>query len=108
VLLNETAENGERTITNLLQLMELLHKAQVQRQFSPLELIDWFKRGIEGMAVEGDEFVQRVESDEEAVKIVTFHKSKGLEYNIVFTPFLDLLANKEPEFVTFRDPGSGE
>jgi exodeoxyribonuclease V beta subunit len=108
VLLNETEENGERTITNLLQLMELLHKAQVQRQFSPLELIDWFKRGIEGMAVEGDEFVQRVESDEEAVKIVTVHKSKGLEYNIVFTPFLDLLANKEPEFVTFRDPGSGE
>jgi len=107
VLLNETAENGERIITNTLQLMEVLHITQTQKQFSPLELTNWLKRGIEGMEVEGDEFEQRVESDEEAVKIVTIHKSKGLEYNIVFAPFLDLLANTDFEFVTFRDTVSG-
>jgi len=108
VLLNETAENGERIITNVLQLMELLHKIQTQKQFSALELTNWLKRGIEGMEVEGDEFEQRVESDEEAVKIVTIHKSKGLEYNIVFAPFLDLQASTNFDFLTFRDADSGD
>ncbi|MEP7108145.1 MAG: UvrD-helicase domain-containing protein [Ferruginibacter sp.] len=108
VLLIDTTENGERIITNTLQLMELLHKTQTQKQFSSLELISWLKRGLEGMEVEGDEFEQRVESDEEAVKIVTIHKSKGLEYNIVFAPFLDLLADTDFEFVTFRDVDTGE
>lgn len=108
VLLNETIENGERIITNVLQLMELLHKTQTQKQFSPLELADWFKRGIEGMQVQGDEFEQRVESDEEAVKIVTIHKSKGLQYNIVFAPYLDLLTSTTGDLVSFRDSASGD
>ena len=107
-LLKETVENGERIITNTLQLMEVLHKVQTQKQFSPLELTNWLKRGIEGMEVEGDEFEQRVESDEEAVKIVTIHKSKGLEYNIVFAPFLDLLSEPREGFVTFRDADTGD
>ncbi len=107
-LLKETVENGERIITNTLQLMEVLHKVQTQKQFSPLELTNWLKRGIEGMEVEGDEFEQRVESDEEAVKIVTIHKSKGLEYNIVFAPFLDLLSEPGNGFVTFRDAATGD
>jgi len=108
VLINEAAENGERIITNVLQLMELLHKTQTQKQFSMPELVNWLKRGIEGMQVEGDEFEQRVESDEESVKIVTIHKSKGLEYNIVFAPFLDLTSDTDFEFVTFRDAVSGD
>ena len=108
VLLNETAGNGERIITNVLQLMELLHKIQTQKKISSPELANWLKRGIEGMEVEGDEFEQRVESDEEAVKIVTIHKSKGLEYNIVFAPFLDLPASTDFEFVTFRDTDTGD
>lgn len=107
VLLQQT-QNGERIITNILQLMEVLHKMQTQKQFSPLELANWLKRGIEGMEVSGDEFEQRVESDEEAVKIVTIHKSKGLEYNIVFAPFLDLAADPRDGFVTFRDAASGD
>ncbi len=108
VLLNQTEGNGERSITNVLQLMELLHKTQTQKQLSTSELVNWLKRGIEGMEVEGDEFEQRVESDEEAVKIVTIHKSKGLEYNIVFAPFLDLKADSEFGFVSFREPDTGE
>ena len=34
-----------------------------------------------------EQYEQRLESDEEAVRIVTIHKSKGLEYPIVFCPF---------------------
>ena len=108
ILLEGATLNGERIITNTLQLIELLHKIQTQKEFSSLELTNWLKRGIEGMEVEGDEFEQRVESDEEAVKIVTIHKSKGLEYNIVFAPFLDVLAEPKSGFVTFRDATTGE
>ncbi|PZP45264.1 MAG: hypothetical protein DI598_13535, partial [Pseudopedobacter saltans] len=38
----------------------------------------------------GDEYELRMESDENTVKIVTIHKSKGLEYDIVIAPFLDM------------------
>lgn len=107
-LIKGSAENGERIMSNLLQLMEILHKMQTHKQLSPLELTGWLRRGIDGMAVEGDEFEQRIESDEEAVKIVTIHKSKGLEYKVVIAPFLDFLANVPDGFCTFRDAQSGE
>src|SRR5690606_9369040 len=69
---------------------------------------DWFKRGLEGMRIEGDEYEQRVESDRDAVEIVTIHKSKGLEYNIVFAPALDLIISNRREFCSFKDESSGE
>ncbi|GEO10951.1 exodeoxyribonuclease V subunit beta [Segetibacter aerophilus] len=108
LLLNHHTENGERTIANLYQIIEVLHKVQSAKQFSELELVSWLKRGIDGMQTEGDEFEQRVESDEEAVKIVTLHKSKGLEYNIVFAPFLDLDTKIHFRFCSFRDTETGD
>ena len=83
----------------------MLHKVQSEKQFSAFELVSWLKRGIDGMQTEGDEFEQRVESDEEAVKIVTLHKSKGLEYNIVFAPFLDLDTKIHFRFCSFQRYG---
>ncbi len=108
VLLDHHTENGERIITNLFQLIELLHKVQIRKKLSPLELISWLKRGTEGMETEGDEYEQRVESDEESVKIVTIHKSKGLEYKIVLAPFLDFVTENLRPFCSFRDAGTGE
>jgi exodeoxyribonuclease V beta subunit len=109
ILLNNHTENGQRRITNLFQLTELLHKTQSDKKFSVLELINWFSRGIQGMKLDGDEYVQRMESDEEAVKIVTIHKSKGLEYNIVLAPFLDFkIDRKKHAFINYRDPETGE
>ena len=61
------------------------------------------------MKLEGDEYIQRMESDEEAVKIVTIHKSKGLEYNIVLAPFLDFkIDRKKHAFINYRDPETRE
>jgi exodeoxyribonuclease V beta subunit len=52
----------------------------------------------------GDEYLQRIKSDEHAVEIVTIHRSKGLEYNIVMAPYLELhAAIKEDGITTFRD-----
>ena len=35
-----------------------------------------------------DEQIQRLESERNLVQIVTIHKSKGLEYDLVFLPFV--------------------
>lgn len=83
-------ENPERTVANILQLVELIHKNATRKNYDERELLQWLKKGIDGDTRDGDEYVQRIESDEEAVKIVTIHKSKGLEYNIVIAPFLDM------------------
>lgn len=108
VLLQQHSEMGERALTNLLQLTELLHQVQSRKNLSMPELISWLKRGIDGMVTEGDEYVQRVESDEDAVKIVTIHKSKGLEYNIVLAPFLDFCVLGKHTFFSFRSPETGD
>ena len=103
ILLQENVKNGERIITNMYQLVELLHKIQTNKQLSALELIDWLKRAIESNDAQGDEYEQRIENDEECVKIVTIHKSKGLEYNIVIAPYLDFAERKKEEFCTLRN-----
>ncbi|GGH59607.1 exodeoxyribonuclease V beta subunit [Filimonas zeae] len=108
VLLQTHAEEGERIISNLFQLIELVHQVQSRKNLSAPELLSWLQKGIEGMETEGDEYEQRVESDEEAVKIVTIHKSKGLEYPIVIAPFLDFKNNNRDELVSFRHPQTGE
>jgi exodeoxyribonuclease V beta subunit len=108
VLLVRNTESGERVITNLFQLIELLHKVQSTKKLSPLELVGWLKRGIEGQENPGDEFEQRIESDEESVKIVTIHASKGLEYNIVLAPCLDLVPSNKHNHCSYRDMDSGE
>ncbi len=108
-LFNTTAENPERTISNIQQLIEVLHKITKIKNYKANELIQWLKKGMEGDARDGDEYQQRLESDQDAVQIVTIHKSKGLEYNIVIAPHLDLLAD-QAVFSTgsYRDPATGE
>ena len=78
--------DGERRLTNLLHLAELLQTESLQRP--GLEaLLAWFngQRNSEGA---GDDALLRLESDAERVQIVTIHTSKGLEYPLVFCPFL--------------------
>lgn len=108
ILLHAHTESGERVLSNLFQLTELVHQVQSRKNLSAMELISWLQRGIDGMVTEGDEYEQRMESDEEAVSIVTIHKSKGLEYNIVMAPFLDFVWNPKNTFFSFRDPETGD
>jgi len=109
ILYSDTLLNSERIVSNFFQLIELTHQVQSQKELSALEIISWLKRGYEGLLLEGDEFLQRIESDEEAVKIVTIHTSKGLEYPIVLAPFLDFQTDSNSDaFRTFRDDKNGE
>jgi len=77
--------DGERRLTNLLQLLELLQLASAEHPGQD-GLLRWLADQRAGG--ERDEARQlRLESDEGLVQVVTLHKSKGLEYPLVFIPF---------------------
>jgi len=80
--------DGERRTTNLLHLSEILHQASLENNVSTAGLLQWFSDKRDSSSTDGEENQLRLESDENAVKLVTVHKSKGLEYPVVFCPFL--------------------
>ncbi|MGI4848297.1 MAG: exodeoxyribonuclease V subunit beta [Janthinobacterium lividum] len=77
---------GERALTNLLHLAELLQQTSTQLD-GEQALIRWLAEQIEHETDGGNERILRLESDADLVKVVTVHKSKGLEYPLVFLPF---------------------
>lgn len=78
--------DGERRLTNFLHLAELLQNASVELE-GEQAAIRWLATRVEGGEGVSDEQVLRLESDADLVKVVTVHKSKGLEYPVVFLPF---------------------
>jgi len=78
--------DGERRVSNFLQLAELLQEAQA-RALGLHGLVDWLGRSIAGADPDDEAQLLRLESDARRVQIVTLHKSKGLEYPLVFLPF---------------------
>lgn len=80
--------DGERRLTNLLHLAEILHQESVSRNLDIDRLLQWLAEQLDDGGREArDEHLLRLESDSRAVKILTIHKSKGLEYPVVFCPF---------------------
>jgi len=80
-------DDGERVLTNLLHLAELLQQAAAELD-GELALIRHLGELLAGEGQAADEQVMRLESDEALVRVVTIHKSKGLEYPLVFLPFI--------------------
>ncbi|MCP4105418.1 MAG: exodeoxyribonuclease V subunit beta [Desulfobacteraceae bacterium] len=77
---------GERRNTNLLHLAEILHQVSVEKKAGMAWLVKWLSEQ-KNNSEHTEERQLRLESDENAVKLVTIHKSKGLEYPVVFCPF---------------------
>jgi len=80
--------DGERRDTNLLHLSEILHRTSVEKKSGMIWLVKWLAEQRDPNTQRIDEHQIRLESDENAVKLVTIHKSKGLEYPVVFCPFM--------------------
>ena len=100
--------DGERRLTNLLHLADLLHQASIAQRLGPAALVRWFAMQMAPGAGGGEEHELRLESDEEAVKVVTVHKSKGLEFGVVWCPFSWRGADLFPDTpTTFHDPAKG-
>lgn len=81
-------DEGERRVTNLRHAVELLHGAAVEERLSPEALLLWAARARSTKSEDAARKELRLESDADAVQIVTVHKSKGLEYDVVFCPGL--------------------
>ena len=79
--------DGERRLTNLLHLGELLHQAAAERRLGPSALLAWFAEQRNPETPAGGNHELRLERDDAALQIATVHKSKGLEYGVVFCPF---------------------
>ncbi len=76
---------AERRLTNLLHLGELLQQAS-KAHTGMDALLGWYRQQREESVSEEAEL--RLESDEDLVQIVTVHASKGLQYPVVFVPYL--------------------
>jgi exodeoxyribonuclease V beta subunit len=86
-----TRPAARRVLTDLLHLEELLLRAERERGRNPVALMQWFRRLAKASPGEGtvasDDLQQRPDADAGAVRVATIHKSKGLEYGIVYCPF---------------------
>ena len=81
--------DGERRMTNYLQLAELLQEAS-RKVLGLAGLLDWLEQAM-ALADSNDETqLLRLESDARRVQIITLHKSKGLEYPLVYLPFVGI------------------
>lgn len=82
-----TLASGERTLTNLLHLAELLQTESELRD-GEHGLLRFLQESIADELQESKENILRLESDQSLIRVVTIHKSKGLEYPLVFLPFV--------------------
>lgn len=95
---------GERKNTNLSHMAQLLHQTSLDTEPHPEGLLAWFTEQIQS-ETGPEEHQLRLERDDEAVRIVTIHKSKGLEYPIVFCPYVwDVKRGRNDDWILFHDP----
>lgn len=99
---------AERGITNLLHLTEIIQEAEVEENLSCPHVLQYITSQMEsGKAGEHAEL--RLESDEGSVKVVTMHAVKGLEYPVVFCPYLWYRSGwlqKEKNCISYHDEES--
>ncbi len=79
--------DGERRLTDLLHLGELIHREARRCRLGVTAVLALLRQRIQ-QPEEHEEYERRLETDEDAVKIMTVHKSKGLQFGLVFCPFM--------------------
>ena len=104
---------GQRMMTDLRHVGQLLHEAASEGQLGVSALAAWLSERIAqaGADTAHEDRSRRLESDAEAVQVLTIHRAKGLEFPIVYCPFL-----WDPSYITraaeaipvFHDPDADD
>lgn len=80
-------KNAERSIANISHLLELVQEQESAENLGIGQVLQWLRKMMQDdQSAENAELL--LESDEDAVRIVTMHSAKGLEYPVVFCPYL--------------------
>jgi exodeoxyribonuclease V beta subunit len=100
-------QDGERRLTNLYHLVELLQQQDNAQRPGMEGLVSWFRQQCLSNSQDEDRLL-RLESDGDLVRIDTLHHSKGLEYGIVFCPYLwdEAIWKDSKQPFLFHDPAA--
>jgi len=99
--------DGERALSNLLHLGELLQHAEQSLQ-GEHALVRHLGEQIQNQHHDSDAQQARLETDALCVKVITYHKSKGLQYPLVFVPFAGAFAVEKKAKTNFAQDDDGE
>ena len=100
--MNLKRPDGERRVTNFLHLAEVLHQANSSKSLSPSSLIVWLRTQMNQKGLSNEEYQLRLESQSESIRILTVHKSKGLEFPIVFLPGHSFLPSQKGDDISYH------
>lgn len=98
--------DGERRLTNLLQLGELLQQASATRD-GPEALLRFLREAIAAGSDQSDAHILRLESDAALIRVATIHSAKGLQYPLVFLPFIATVKTAKPSDLQLRPEDNG-
>jgi exodeoxyribonuclease V beta subunit len=99
------SDDGERRLTDVRHIGQALHAVAVTGRFGPTAVVEWLQRRINEAAEDAaEERSRRLESDADAVQVVTIHGAKGRQFPVVYVPFgWDRHVRKDPEFLLLHD-----
>ena len=105
-------DNGERLLADCGQIIELALAATKEIGPAPVKLIEWLEERITNAAEENDSdaYERELESENDAVRIMTMHVSKGLQFPVVFLPDCNKKPSKNDTYkkaVCYHDRGNG-
>jgi exodeoxyribonuclease V beta subunit len=100
---------GERYLTDVRHIGDLLHTAATTEGLGATAVRAWLSRRIAESARDAgdEERSRRLESDADAVQVLTIHRSKGLEFPVVYCPYLWDGWGGEEDVPVFHPPGGG-
>ena len=79
--------DGDRRVTNVRHVHEILQEADAVSALTPDAVLGWVANE-RASAITPERREMRLESDADAVQILTIHKAKGLQWPVVFCPTL--------------------
>ncbi len=100
--------HGDKKLRNLEKLKRLVEEFEKKGLYTAADLIPYLDNLKESGGMNGEAFLDNEDSD--AVKILTIHASKGLEFECVLIPNMDSpvnMMNKRDKPLFFIDPEYG-